>query len=179
MDGRIARGAHALALRPRSEVPSGLGNAPPPYQFPSAYLQGNPDFIAETLIAYEVGYRAALGPQLAISLSTFYNDYNDLRSTSLTPTTASYPFPTRSYFQNNLEGDTYGMELSASYQVLDWWRLHAGYDLLRENIHVKPGAVDAHRRDQRDGRSAAAGRAALEHGPARHGDARRRAALGR
>ena len=26
---------------------------------------------------------------------------------------------------NNLEGDTYGVELSANYQVLDGWRLHS------------------------------------------------------
>jgi iron complex outermembrane recepter protein len=124
------------------QVVTGLSNAPPPYQFPSAYLQGNPDFVAETLIAYEAGYRATLGPNASASLSTFYNDYNDLRSTSLTPTTATYPFPYPAVFENNLEGDTYGLELSASYQLLDWWRLHAGYDLLRENIHVKPGAID-------------------------------------
>lgn len=124
------------------QVVTGLGNAPPPYQFPSAYLQGNPDFVAETLIAYEAGYRATLGANASISLSTFYNDYNDLRSTSLTPTTAFYPFPYPAVFENNLEGDTYGLELSASYQLSEWWRLHAGYDLLRENIHVKPGAID-------------------------------------
>jgi iron complex outermembrane receptor protein len=125
------------------QVPSGLFNAPPPYQFPSTYLQGNPNFESETLIAYEVGYRAALTPQLTGSLSTFYNDYSDLRSTTTTPTTATYVFPYPVVFENNLEGDTYGLELSASYQTLPWWRVHAGYDLLRENIHVKPGAVDA------------------------------------
>jgi iron complex outermembrane recepter protein len=125
------------------EVPTGLVNAPPPFQFPSAYLQGNPDFVSETLIAYEAGYRAALGPQLALSLSTFYNDYQHLRSTTLTPTTATYPFPYPVFFQNNLEGDTYGLELSTSYQALDWWQLHLGYNLLRENIHVTPGEVDA------------------------------------
>ncbi len=124
-------------------VPSGLVDAPPPYQFPSAYLTGNPDFKPETLIAYEAGYRAVLGPKLTGSLSTFYNDYQDLRSTSLTPTTATYVFPYPVVFENNLEGDTYGLELSASYQMLDWWRLHFGYDLLRENIHVKAGATDA------------------------------------
>jgi iron complex outermembrane receptor protein len=26
--------------------------------------------------------------------------------------------------------------------VLDWWRLHGGYDLLEEHIRVKPGQVD-------------------------------------
>jgi iron complex outermembrane receptor protein len=125
------------------EVPSGLIDAPAPYQFPSAYLKGNPDFVAETLIAYEVGYRAELGSRLSGSISTFYNQYNDLRSTTATPITALYVFPYPIYFQNNLEGDTYGLELSATYQLLDWWRLHAGYDFLQEHIRVKPGAVDA------------------------------------
>jgi iron complex outermembrane recepter protein len=124
-------------------VPSGLIDAPPPYQFPSAYLEGNPDFRPETLIAYEVGYRAVLGPRLTGSLSTFYNQYQDLRSTTLTPITATYVFPYPVVFENNLEGDTYGAELSASYQMLDWWRLHVGYDLLREHIRVQPGATDA------------------------------------
>ena len=40
------------------------------------------------------------------------------------------------------EAYTYGFELSADYQVLDGWRLHGGYDLLKEHIHVKPGQVD-------------------------------------
>jgi iron complex outermembrane receptor protein len=125
-------------------VPSGLTDAPPPYQFPTDYLKGGgSDFVSETLIAYEIGYRAQLGPNLSGSVSTFYNDYDNLRSTTATPVSAFYPFPYPVYFQNNLEGDTYGLELSATYQILDWWRLHAGYDLLRENIHVKPGQVDA------------------------------------
>jgi iron complex outermembrane receptor protein len=125
------------------EVPTGLTDAPPPFQFPEYYLKGNPNFVAETLIAYEVGYRATLASRLSGSISAFYNDYDDLRSTTATPTTATYVFPYPVYFQNNLEGDTYGVELSTSYQVLDWWRLHAGYDLLQEHIHVKPGEVDA------------------------------------
>jgi iron complex outermembrane recepter protein len=124
-------------------TPTGLANAPPPFQFPTNYLQGNPDFVSEVLIAYEAGYRATLGPNLALSLSTFYNDYSDLRSITPTPTTVFYPYPYPDIFANNLEGDTYGLELSGSYQLLAWWRLHAGYDLLRENIHVRPGAVDA------------------------------------
>jgi iron complex outermembrane receptor protein len=124
-------------------VPTGLINAPPPLQFPTTYLRGSPDFVSETLLAYEVGYRAQIGPKLAASVSAFYNDYHDLRSTTATPTTAVYVFPYPIFFQNNLEGETHGLELSASYQMLEWWRLHAGYDLLQEHIHVSPGAVDA------------------------------------
>jgi iron complex outermembrane recepter protein len=125
------------------EVPTGLTNAPAPFQFPTAYLSGSSDFVSEKLIAYEAGYRAALGPRLTGSISAFYNDYDDLRSTSATPTSFFYPYPYPIYFQNNLEGETHGLELTLSYQVLDWWRLHAGYDLLLEDIHVAPGEVDA------------------------------------
>jgi iron complex outermembrane receptor protein len=124
-------------------VPSGLINAPPPFQFPTTYLRGSPDFISEKLLAYEVGYRAAIGPKLSAAVSAFYNDYHDLRSTTATPTTAVYVFPLPIFFQNNLEGETHGFEVSTSYQMLEWWRLHAGYDLLQEHIRVRPGAVDA------------------------------------
>jgi iron complex outermembrane recepter protein len=124
------------------EVVTGLVNPPPPYQFPAAFLAGSPNFVSETEIAYEVGYRAELGAKVSISISAFYNDYDDLRSTSDTPTTATYIFPYPVVFENNLEGNTHGVELTVNYQVLDWWRLHAGYDLLNEHIFVKPGQVD-------------------------------------
>jgi iron complex outermembrane receptor protein len=124
-------------------VPTGLTNAPAPYQFASAYLKGNEDFVAETLIAYELGYRAAFGTQWSGSLSAFFNDYDHLRSTTATATTTYYPFPFPVYFQNNLAGNTQGLELSGSYQPLDWWQLHAGYDLLLEHLHVRAGQVDA------------------------------------
>jgi iron complex outermembrane receptor protein len=76
-------------------------------------------------------------------LSTFFNDYDHLSSTTATATTAVYPFPLPIYFQNNLQGTTQGLELSSSYQPLDWWQLHAGYDLLLEHLRVRPGQVDA------------------------------------
>jgi len=124
------------------QVPTGLINAPPPYQFPTEYLTGNGHFDAETMVAYEFGYRAELGSRLSASISTFYNDYNNLRGTTATATTALYPFPLPIVFQNNLEGETHGFELSGTYQLLDWWRLHAGYNLLLEHLRVKPGEVD-------------------------------------
>jgi iron complex outermembrane receptor protein len=124
-------------------VPTGLTNASPPFVLPTAYLEGSKNFVSETLIAYELGYRAAFGSQWSGSLSTFINDYDHVRSSTATPTTADYPFPYPVYFQNNLEGTTEGLEFSSSYQPLDWWKLHAGYDWLLEHLHVKPGQVDA------------------------------------
>jgi iron complex outermembrane receptor protein len=124
-------------------VVTGLVNAPPPYQFPTDYLDGSQDFVSEKVVAYETGWRAQLGAKTTVSLSLFYNDYTDVRSTEFTPTTATYPVPYPVVFGNNLEGETHGFEFTGNYQVLDWWRLHAGYTLLREHIHAKPGFVDA------------------------------------
>jgi iron complex outermembrane receptor protein len=104
---------------------------------PTPILEGGSDFESETVIAYEVGYRAQLGPKVSGSISTFYNDYNNVRSVSFTPVTL---FPL--FFANNLKGHTYGVELGANYQMLDWWRLHGGYDLLEEHIHIKSGTFD-------------------------------------
>jgi iron complex outermembrane receptor protein len=112
--------------------PTGL-----PAGLPQSLLTGTTAFTSETLIAYEVGYRAQLCDRVSGSLSTYYNDYTKIRSTT---STAPFGFPI--YLQNNLEGETYGLELSADYQMLDWWRLHLGYDFLKEHIHVKPGETD-------------------------------------
>ena len=67
---------------------------------PPAVLEGSSNFKSETVIAYEVGYRAALGPNVSGSLSVFYNDYSDIRSLGYTPVTI-LPL----LFQNSLEGD--------------------------------------------------------------------------
>jgi iron complex outermembrane receptor protein len=124
-------------------VPTGLTNAPPPYVFPTEYLKGSRNFDSETVIAYEFGYRATFGSQWSGSLSTFFNDYDHLGSTTATATTAVYPFPLPVYFQNNLRGSTQGLEISSTFQPLDWWKFHAGYDLLLEHLHVRAGQVDA------------------------------------
>ena len=108
-----------------------------PASSPLVVLEGGRDFGSEYVTAYELGYRGGLGSRVTGSISTFYNVYDDMRSTSFTPGTI-VPF----YFANNLEGRTYGAELSGTCQVLESWSLHLGYDLLEENLHVKPGQFD-------------------------------------
>jgi iron complex outermembrane recepter protein len=127
-------GAISRAVRDPSRIDEDLKEAAPPLL---VILEGAGDFKSEEVIAYEAGYRAQLDGRTTVSLATYFNDYNDVRSTSYTPTTL-IPF----FFQNNLEGHTAGAELSANYQVLDNWSLHLGYDLLQEHLHVKPGQFD-------------------------------------
>ncbi|HUK57188.1 MAG TPA: TonB-dependent receptor [Nitrospiria bacterium] len=126
--------AISRAVRTPSRLDRDLSEPAPPNL---VVLKGGSDFDSETVIAYELGYRARLGQKVTASISTFYNDYDQIRSTSLTPVTI-LPF----FFQNNLEGKTYGGELGANFQALDGWRLHGGYNLLKEHLRVKPGQTD-------------------------------------
>jgi iron complex outermembrane receptor protein len=127
-------GAVSRAVRTPSRVDRDLYEAAPPHPL---LLRGSSDFHSEKLTAYELGYRGQLGPRFSSSVSTFYNLYNDLRSTAFTAGTI-LPF----YFANDLEGDTYGLEFSGDYQVMPNWSLHAGYTLLEEHLRIKPGQVD-------------------------------------
>jgi len=98
-------------------------------------LAGDP-FRLRKVIAYELGYRAQLTRKVSTSISTFYNEYDDVRSLSSTPVT-TVPL----FFANNLEGHTYGGEISADYQMFDWWRLHAATICLK--IYSRqPGQTD-------------------------------------
>jgi iron complex outermembrane receptor protein len=133
-DHQMVWAAISRAVRTPSRYDRDLEEPAPPA---APFLGSNSTFESETVLAYELGYRAQVSQKVSGSLSLFYNDYDHLRSLDYTPKTL-VPF----YFQNDLEGDTYGFEFSANYQVLDWWRLHGGYDLLKEDIHVRPGGVD-------------------------------------
>jgi iron complex outermembrane receptor protein len=70
-------------------------------------------------------------------VALFYNRYDDLRSTSITPITV-LPF----FFANNLEGETHGLELSLDYGLAAWWHVHGSFNLLKEHLRIKAGAAD-------------------------------------
>jgi iron complex outermembrane receptor protein len=127
-------GAVSRAVRTPSRIDQDFSEAAPPH---FVILEGGSDFKSESVVAYELGYRVQLDQQLSASVSSFFNHYDDIRSTTITPTTL-LPF----FFANGLEGDTYGLEFTSNYQVTDTWSLHAGYTLLKEHLHVKPGQVD-------------------------------------
>ena len=126
--------AISRAVRTPSRIDQDVSEAAPPH---FVVLEGGSNFTSESVVAYELGYRVQIEPQLSASVSSFFNHYNDIRSTTITPSTL-LPF----FFANGLEGDTYGLEFSGNYQVVDSWSLHAGYTLLKEHLHVKPGQID-------------------------------------
>lgn len=134
-------GARSRARYAHRRASTGDISQPDP-AFLIVILRGGSRFRSETVLAYELGYRGQLSSRVSAALSTFYNDYDDLRSTSTSPPDPLFGLPFPFFFENNLEGETYGFELSADVQLLDRWRLHAAYRLLQEDIRVKPGRTD-------------------------------------
>ncbi len=126
--------AVSRALRTPSRVDTDLFSpAKPPYR-----IAGGPNVASEALLAYELGYRVEVGPELALSLATFYNDYRDLRS--LEPLNPPAAFPVA--ISSGLEGDSVGAELSADWRVTSNWRLRAGYTELRVSSEPQTGSAD-------------------------------------
>lgn len=97
-----------------------------------------PDFRTEKLIAFEIGYRGQPTARSSLSVSAFYNLYDDLRTVG--PVGGGPPLRLR--LHNDLEGETYGIEAWGTYSVRDWWRLRAGANWMRKDLGLKPGTVD-------------------------------------
>ncbi|MGN2253747.1 TonB-dependent receptor plug domain-containing protein [Frateuria sp. GZRe12] len=101
---------------------------------PVLFLTGNPAFKREKLTAYEAGWRGQVATRATVSVSLYYNVYDDLRSIELSPT--GLPL----VWGNGMEGHTYGVEAWGSYAISDWWQLGAGFDAQRQHLGFKPGA---------------------------------------
>jgi len=94
-----------------------------------------------------MGYRAQPMPDASLSISAYYNQYQDLRNAEVTvggfPPIPSAGVPSGGFpimFGNGMEGDTYGIELWGTYQLAEWWRLDPGLNWLHKNLRFKPGA---------------------------------------
>jgi iron complex outermembrane receptor protein len=107
----------------------------------------NPDFEPETVLAYQVGYRVQPVERLFIDLASFYNQYDNL----LTLETGA-PFPEEEpplphvivpfVFANQLHGESYGVEIAATAQLTDWWRVSGQYSYLQISLQQDRGSTD-------------------------------------
>ena len=132
-------GAISHAVRTPSRIDLDLFSpAAPPYR-----IAGSKNVVSEKLVAYELGYRVQVDPRLALSLATFYNDYNDLRS--LEPISPPFAFP--AFASSGLRGQSYGGELTADWRATPNWRVRAGWTELRAQSEQKPGDPGRSTRD--------------------------------
>ncbi len=99
------------------------------------YLTGDRDFRTEKLTAYEAGLRTQMGGMASLSVSGFYNVYDDLRSIEVTPATF-IPL----HWGNRINAQSWGIEAEATIKPAPWWRLTAGYSYLHERVTFDPDA---------------------------------------
>ena len=137
-----SRAEHDLRLDARVLGP---GQLDPRFPLPGVVATfGDSDFRAEELLAWELGYRVGLSPGLFFDLATFYNDYDRLRSSRAgEPFVELAPAPhlvVPVLIGNDLEGETYGAELTADWRAGKRWRWSAAYSFLAIRLRQPPGA---------------------------------------
>jgi iron complex outermembrane receptor protein len=94
-------------------------------------------FESEKLIAFEAGYRGQPFAGTSLSVSVFYNRYDDIRSTEFQPGGA---LPIQ--LMNGYKGISYGVEAWSMSQLTPWLRLNLGISTLWKDFHLKPGHSD-------------------------------------
>ncbi len=116
--------------------------ADPPFNpFPTVIaLTGTPDYESEILIAYELGYRIQPLPRLTLETALFLNDYDRLRSGVSIIDTSAVPnyVKVRNLLNNTAHGQTYGGEIAATWQMLEWWRLQSQYSVIQTDLSDSP-----------------------------------------
>jgi iron complex outermembrane receptor protein len=108
--------------------------------------RGNPGLTSQALLAYEGGYRKLVGKRLSLDLVGFYDVYSHLLTAELGAPSIVYtpefyivePFVPG----NKMAGASHGLELSASWKVLERWKLTGSYSWLDMQLHVLPGSTD-------------------------------------
>ncbi len=93
------------------------------------FLVGNNLLKSESLVAYEVGYRAIPFASVFIDISTFYNNYDHLVSAEgLT-------------LGNLAEGDTHGVEVAGTWKASSWWQFKGTYTYLQTSFELDPDSI--------------------------------------
>lgn len=100
-----------------------------------AQFRQNPDYESETNLAYELGYRIKPTSNISLDAAAFINSYDRLRSfeeQTPEPFGGGYLLPL--LINNNGDGMTHGVELSANWDVTTRWSLLANYTYLGMNL---------------------------------------------
>ena len=91
---------------------------------------GNRELDAESLVAYETGYRTIVREDLLFDVTCFFNSYTDIsvaRGTTIV---------------NGAEGETYGAEVAVSYTPVKWWQLKTSYSYLNMELELDDSDVE-------------------------------------
>jgi iron complex outermembrane receptor protein len=99
-------------------------------------IRGTGDFISESLLATEVGYRIQPASAVSVDATAFRHTFTDLRSLDLPATGPPL------VLGNSLAGRSHGFELGVNVQPLERLRTHLGYTWLDTDVSRAPGSRD-------------------------------------
>lgn len=102
-------------------------------------INGDINFDSEDLLAFEAGHRMKPIEKLTVDTAVFYNIYDHLRTFDLkSPFFNATPAPhvvLPLHTTNNMEGESYGIEISNHFQLTDYWRISGSYSLFILQLH--------------------------------------------
>jgi iron complex outermembrane recepter protein len=101
--------------------------------FPPVQIVGDDGLRSEEMIAYEIGHRIRITPQLTVDTALFYNKYDNLIAVG--PGILAPPPPFTHQFNNDGTGESYGGEVAVTWQIADNWRTVFAYSHTRVLIH--------------------------------------------
>jgi iron complex outermembrane recepter protein len=127
-DKRLVWGAVSRAVRAPSRIDRDVFfPGTPPF-----LVVGGPNFQSEVAEVLELGYRAQPHAALSYSITVFRHDWDKLRSGTAIPV----------QLENRIEGDAYGVEAWAAWNVTDRWQISGGLNTLEKDLFLEPGSTD-------------------------------------
>ena len=110
-------------------------------------ISGNPDQASEELTSFELGYRFLGSETATLDVAAYYNEYDDLRSIEPNFATTGtiqngIVLAPALMFDNRINGDTFGVELTSTIRVTDWWRVVANYSFIEMDIEPRSSSFD-------------------------------------
>jgi iron complex outermembrane receptor protein len=94
---------------------------------------GGDEFTAESVVAYEAGYRVQPVPSLSIDIAAYHNEYDRLRSQEPGPPIV---------LANGLRGRSNGLETQVTLHPTGWMRWQGSWTLFDKHLELRPGSAD-------------------------------------
>ena len=110
-------------------------------------VNGDPNFLSETLRGYEVGYRVPFNDKLSLDVTAFDNYYDHLMTNEPAGAIMAVPGPPPYLIipaieGNGMKGETHGGSFALNWQPLARWRLQFHGSFLQMDLESKPGSAD-------------------------------------
>ncbi len=108
---------------------------------------GNPHVDNESLVAYEMGYRASILDKLSVDFAAYYYDYDHQETDEpATPFFENTPAPPHlvipTTYENLMHGEAHGFEISANWKPLSRWTLSPSYAFEQIHMYTDPASQD-------------------------------------